>query len=197
MKKRAWLQFRTTRSCAGLAVLALCSVTAGATADVIKTDACGGPGGAMYHLVFNEGTQLSSIKVRAGKWINHLEFTYRRASGHSYSLNIGGVGGKSYAPFKVPSGAKLTEVNLRCGVYVDSIQFRFSDGSTSPKYGGGGGQPMTIRFPPNSTFRGIHGGGGTPSSSIGYVDRIGFFYSERAADIAAKPAPTPVAFQAR
>ena len=160
--------------------------------DVLQSVTCGGEGGGRFRRVIHPQVRLTAIEVGSGIWIDSIEFFFQGPTGATYSLRAGGLGGGSKSRITLGPSMTLTEINLTCGKFVDSIQFRFSDGYVSPKYGGDSGVPKTIRIPSDSVLRGFYGGMGNPVSQVGYVDRIGFLYSDRIPVNKVSAVPTPV-----
>jgi hypothetical protein len=74
----------------------------------------------------------------------------------------GGGGGSSFADTGIPSGARVSEVYVASGDFIDSVQMNYElpDGRTSmgPRHGGSGGrQQNTFRLDPDEYITGISG----------------------------------------
>ena len=79
----------------------------------------------------------------------------------------GGTGGAVF-DCVAPTGAapKITEVRVRFGRYVDSIQVLYSDGRAGVVHGGSGGQLQTLRLDADETIQQISGKYGSQVDSI-------------------------------
>lgn len=95
--------------------------------------------------------------------IRALAFRIRRADGQIHEVRIGEVSGEWQEWHKVPAGARLSGVSGASGWYLDALQFHFNDGTSSPRYGGSGGDTdfQLILNPRNGSerqfIRGFHG----------------------------------------
>lgn len=76
-----------------------------------------------------------------------------------------------FSDFIVPPGEYITKFNVRCGWWIDAIQFETNRGTKSPIYGGGGGGVSTLKAPSNFTVVGMYGYTGA------WMDGLGIFYS--------------------
>ena len=96
-----------------------------------------------------------------------LEVVYASSGGRSDTLLLGGADGADWQPpYRLRENQTLTGVSGAGGWFVDAIQFHFSDGATSARYGGTGGD----------TAFGLHlhaQPDGTPRSTL-----LGFYGSE-------------------
>lgn len=79
---------------------------------------------------------------------------------------FGGSGGTRFRD-RVPPGSQVQQINIRSGIYVDSLQIDLG-GYSLPKHGGDGGTPDAIVLQPGEILTGISGQHGA------YVDVIYF-----------------------
>ncbi len=79
------------------------------------------------------------------------------------TIFIGNKKGEWQEEFLVPAGSQLVGISGASGWYLDAIQFQFSNGVTSPRYGGKGGDTeFDLRIRPvdrgkSGRIRGFHG----------------------------------------
>ncbi len=89
----------------------------------------------------------------------------------------GGSGGHEFEGYVLPLGARLREIRVNAGVYVDGIQFVCidADGATTqlPHIGGRGGTHHTVTLDADEYLVGISGHSGR------YVDSIRFHTNKR------------------
>ena len=64
------------------------------------------------------GSRVVSVRVRAGAFVDRVEFVYS----DGFVVHYGGDGGNEYAPFVLGEGEHVARVRGRCGACVDSIQ---------------------------------------------------------------------------
>lgn len=85
---------------------------------------------------------------------------------------FGGPGGNAFLDEAPPPGARVIEVHVRSGQYVDSVQlvYMLRDGQTiaGPRHGGEGGELNVLRLDPGEYLTGISGRTGS------YIDSIEF-----------------------
>ena len=83
---------------------------------------------------------------------------------------VGGRGGRQFADLDIPTGAKVTEVHIRSGDHVDSVQllYTLADGNTQmgTRHGGSGGQLNVFRLDSDEYITGISGRYGDIIDSI-------------------------------
>jgi hypothetical protein len=91
-----------------------------------------------------------------GRVLRALRFGVRD-DGVARLIEIGAPADADWQPrFDAPAGASWTGISGASGWYIDSIRFHFDDGSTTPLYGGAGGDTtyhLTIHAP-NGNARG-------------------------------------------
>ena len=112
-------------------------------------------------------TRILSLQVNLGpapaKLIKGMKFRLRQEGGKVETLLIGNPEGDWQEAFSIPEGNQLIGISGASGWYLDALQFHFSQGLTSPRYGGDGGDTeFDIRIPSkregkSGRIRGFHG----------------------------------------
>ena len=91
-------------------------------------------------LVVPEGGRLSSVQVAAGGSVVHsLRFRYTDADGKEQTHLVGNEDGDWQKPFVIPPGHTLVGISGAGGWWIARLVFHLDDGTTSPAYGGTGG----------------------------------------------------------
>lgn len=118
----------------------------------------GGSGGSPFK--FSVSSQITSISVRSGRYVDALNVSY--ANGQTYSY--GGNGGSEH---KINLGRDefLTGINGSAGKYIDSISFMTNKCTYGP-YGGNGSKPYSFLAPEGYVIDGFSGRSGK------YIDAI-------------------------
>jgi hypothetical protein len=124
----------------------------------------GGTGGREDFLIdVPSGNQEVGFIGRSGRYVDALGLayapTYLRVAGQT---NIaGGSGGNGFLDSEIPVGARITEIRLHTGKFIDGIQavFLLPDGSIieGPFHGGSGGNSNTFRLETDEYITGISG----------------------------------------
>jgi len=124
----------------------------------------GGSGGRQdYNLTLSSGNQAVAFFGRSGAMLDAIGLVYApvymQVAGQT---NIaGGSGGSAFADRQIPLGARISEVRLSVGNYIDGIQlvYTLQDGSTfeGPHHGGGGGTSSVFKLDSNEYIVGISG----------------------------------------
>lgn len=95
----------------------------------------GGTGGSTKSWSLDTGAVLTEIKIWSGKYIDAIQFISDNRSDSSKnvtkSLKFGGSGGK-LTELKIEKGRELIGISGKCGSWIDSLQFTFSAGPSSP-----------------------------------------------------------------
>lgn len=121
-------------------------------------------------LAVQANTQPDGLRL-----LHALRFEVAAEDGRRHVELIGEPRGAWSAPHPVPPGATLTGLSGTGGWWVDSLQFHFSEGSQTPRYGGAGGdyafeQSVTRRAgDPTGEVRGLWG----TLSTNGFLESIG------------------------
>ena len=90
-------------------------------------------------MVVPEGGTLLSVQVSvAGSVVHGLRFVSLDVEGEQVTT-VGANDGNWQAPFEIAPGRQLVGISGAGGWWIDSIRFHLDDGTTSPRYGGKGG----------------------------------------------------------
>lgn len=137
-------------------------------------------GPTVVTMVREEGETLETIEVAVtppGHLVKGLRLGVRRADGSLKSVAFGNPDGRWLPQFRVPPGRVLVGISGACGWFVDNLRFHFDDGSTTPLYGGTGGdtafQLLLARRADGTLkgrFRGFWG------SSTEFLESIGLLF---------------------
>ncbi|MDR3602319.1 MAG: hypothetical protein P4L49_17845 [Desulfosporosinus sp.] len=96
----------------------------------IVTKYFGGNGGGQ----FPEHVNIKTIGINCGAFIDQI-----RINGHVY----GGDGGSKMEDITLSSGDYISNLEIRCGQFIDNLKFTFNNKVTYGG-GGGGGSPITL-----------------------------------------------------
>src|SRR5262245_5663656 len=92
----------------------------------------------------------------------------------------GGNGGQAFEGYAIPTGAKIQEIRVNAGLYVDGLQLICVDATGKvielPHLGGKGGFHHTITLDADEYLTGISGRSGR------YIDSICFHTNKRTTD---------------
>ena len=108
--------------------------------------------------------------------IASIHFRYQSTGGKSALASIG-EGGTCAPEHIVPAGATLVGFSGVGGWYIDQLRFHFSDNSTSPTYGGTGGDhefSVTLRIKDDKHVGRVAGFFGTQDT--GKLESLGLLY---------------------
>ena len=108
------------------------------------------------------------MTIKSGRLIDSIKITMKDGVESESSGTYGGNGG-GIKTWNVPEGSEITQVVLRTGSLVDSLQFITNKGIESPQFGGNGGDRRLFTVPKGWKLVGIYGKRGR------LVDRIGFY----------------------
>jgi len=124
----------------------------------------GGSGGRQdYSLTLSSGNQAVAFFGRSGNQLDAIGLVYAPVylpvAGQTNTA--GGSGGSAFADRQIPVGARISEVRVSAGNYIDGIQlvYTLQDGSTfeGPSHGGRGGAGNAFKLDPNEYIVGISG----------------------------------------
>jgi hypothetical protein len=121
--------------------------------------------------------KITAIIVHSGDWIDGIEVQYDNQPGELYG------GDHPHAQvFPIPEGAYLQEIYGEVGgQYINRIQFRLSNRTTSRDYGNNPGDHFTLAFDePGTIISGIHGSVHHNVSRNGdYIEALGVWTARR------------------
>jgi hypothetical protein len=143
----------------------------------------GGRGGDReYRIEIPAGYQAVGFAGRADQYVDAVGLTYvaRRSGRFGSTLGspanadetavAGGRGGRAFADRDVPAGARIAEVRVRAGEWLDSIQvvYALADGRTveGSRHGGTGGNVSVFRLDRDEYVIGLSGRSGERVDSL-------------------------------
>jgi len=124
----------------------------------------GGGGGAPFRIAVDEPGDLASIRVGAGDTVASLQMVSRTEGA---TAKAGGTAATSTATLN--QGEYITEVFGRNGTLIDQIGFRTNTGRTLGPYGGGGGQPFSLKAGSGKAIVGLAGKSGSLIDSLSII----------------------------
>lgn len=143
----------------------------GLSSIVFKSPAFGGmEGGSKCLVPFISDTfkkQITRIAIHHGDFLDGFILYWSDGTRNT----IGCLGGRR-STYDVLPGESIQGLLVRCGAWIDGIQFKLSSGRTSPWYGGQGGSPVLIEPPFGYSLIGIH------ASSGNWMYQIGILYQK-------------------
>ncbi len=153
----------------------------------------GGRGGARdYSLQVPAGNQAIGFTGRSGNYLDAIGLTYmprrtgmsrtsRGAERVGQTVTAGGSGGSAFADLEIPAEARIAEVRVGTGEWLDSIQAiyvlpdgRYMEGT---RHGGGGGSIRSFRLDSDEYITGLSGRYGQ------YVDSIQIHTNKRSSQL--------------
>jgi hypothetical protein len=143
----------------------------GVDGHVLQSDKFGNSsdqGLTKYNAVFVKGNQykqLKSVLVNHGAFLDGFTFIWSDGSRET----IGKTGG-GRSEFQVSSGERIQGIIVRCGAWIDGIQFKLSSGRTSPWFGGNGGGLHIVDAPQGYEIVGIFG------AAKDWMEQVGIYY---------------------
>ena len=140
----------------------------------------GGRGGKRdYGIELPSGNYAVGFVGRAGDYLDAIGLTYLPLALRDLQLTstAGGRGGSEFSDREIPAGARITEIRVRSGNYIDSLQMVYvlRDGRSfnGPLHGGSGGRSNVFRLEPDEYLIGISGRYGS------YIDSLTFHTNKR------------------
>lgn len=158
--------------------------------SVLLSTQYGGGGGNPFADDMSGVDRITSIEIRAGKYVDRIATTYLLANGDSRTVSHGGSGG-SQSTIKFDPDERIMQVSGRSGKYLDQISIKTNKRTLGP-YGGGGGSPFTITCLPNQQMLGFFGRSGNIVDALGVFYQTGL-YCTLAAQHSKKYLSTPLA----
>ena len=138
---------------------------------IVKSKLFGGAGGTVFNESTHHITAIERIVIQYSQYVHRLEVTYLLENGGRLEQAYGSPGGEQSTEILLEPDEKIFAVIVRCGEYVDSLEFvtyRMFNLIGMKKYGpfgGPGGQASTVLSPNIREFFGRAGG---------LLDAIGF-----------------------
>ncbi|CAO3699658.1 unnamed protein product [Rhizopus microsporus] len=143
----------------------------GLSSTVFKSPTFGGmEGGSKYLVPFISDAfkkQLVRIVIHHGDFLDGFILYWSDGTRDT----VGCLGGRR-STYDVLPGESIQGLLVRCGAWIDGIQFKLSSGKTSPWYGGQGGSPVLIEPPSGYNLIGVH------ASSGNWMYQIGILYQK-------------------
>ncbi|KAI7892518.1 Jacalin-like lectin domain-containing protein [Mucor mucedo] len=142
----------------------------GVPGHVIQSDVFGGdtPGATQSRSIFlKDGhlKQVVSITVHHGSFLDGFVIHWNDGT-----QDVVGKTGGGKSRFIVMPGEQIQGIILRCGAWIDGLQFKLSSGRLSPWYGGMGGSPTVVEAPEGYDTVGFF------STANDWTEQIGIFY---------------------
>jgi len=89
--------------------------------------------------------KLIGLQVNVGKWqqfenvVRGVKFVHQDAAGKQRASQVGPCDGDWQKAVEIPAGVLVVGVSGSYGLVMDSLQFHFSDGTKTPRFGGKAG----------------------------------------------------------
>jgi len=140
----------------------------------------GGRGGNRdFRIEVPSGNQAVGFAGRAGEYLDAIGLVYEPLStaGIEETEISGGRGGRAFSDLKIPAGARISEIRVRSGDLIDSVQlvYTLSNGRSQdgPAHGGSGGRGTVFRLDRDEYLIGVSGRYGD------YIDSLVFHTNKR------------------
>jgi hypothetical protein len=144
----------------------------------------GGRGGIRdYRVDISYGNQAVGFAGRAGNYLDAIGLTYSPLTMlvTNQSTIFGGEGGAAFSDREIPVGARVTEVRVRSGDFIDSIQLVYTlengEPFEGPIHGGQGGRPSVFSLDRDEYVIGLSGRYGR------YIDSLSIITNSRTSAI--------------
>lgn len=132
----------------------------------------GSGGGREYRINIPEGNQAIGFVGRSGDYLDAIGLSYapRSLSQVGFTNSAGGSGGSAFSDSEIPFRSRISEIRIRCGAFIDSIQaiYTLQEGTLfeGPVHGGSGGRSFVFRLDQDEYVTGISGRYGSNIDSI-------------------------------
>ncbi len=136
--------------------------------DIFGSDSEGATKSTCIFLKDNTFKQPTRITVHHGSFLDG--FIIHWSDG---TRDVVGKTGGGRSEFDIQKGETIQGIILRCGAWIDGLQFKLSSGRTSPWYGGQGGSPTLVEAPNGYEMVGFF------STENDWMEQIGIFYCRR------------------
>jgi hypothetical protein len=153
----------------------------------------GGRGGKReFRVGVPANTLVTGFAGRAGEYLDAIGLTFTPIRRRPFFENgsaplpgqttvAGGAGGAAFVDADIPPGARIVEVRVKAGNYLDSIQFIYSLPNGRPlegaRHGGNGGRAASFRLDPGEYIVGLSGRCGE------YVDSLRIHTNRRTSQL--------------
>lgn len=142
----------------------------GVDGTVIKSDVfgCNSDGTTKSMSVFVKDGQFKQAKritVHHGSFLDGFIIHWNDGS-----KDVVGKTGGGRSEFDISPGEQIQGIVLRCGAWIDGLQFKLSSGRISPWYGGQGGSLTMVEPPQGYEMLGFY------STATNWMDQIGIYY---------------------
>jgi hypothetical protein len=139
--------------------------------DTLRRGIFGGPGGTPFIESYPGPRRIESICIWSGAVLDSFRLTWDGIV--EPGLRHGGIGGDPFL-FTVPAGKYLKAVRGSTGPYglewvVTSLVLETSDGTFSPHFGLGGGEPFRVEASDGHHILGFWGAASRVVDSLGII----------------------------
>ncbi|KAI9485777.1 MAG: Jacalin-like lectin domain-containing protein [Benjaminiella poitrasii] len=139
----------------------------GSNIDILKSDVygLGDSEGDVSDALFVNKTQLRKIVVHHGSFLDGFKLKWQDGS-----EDVIGKSGGGRDEFEVFPGERIQGLVVRCGAWIDGLQFKMSSGRLSPWFGGQGGSLHVVEALPGYELVGFYG------AAKSWMEQIGIYY---------------------
>jgi hypothetical protein len=137
------------------------------SSQMVDSNIIGGLGGMPFNDSPSLGHSISSVKIRAGVFVDSIHVSYNPPNNIPPKEPHGGNGGSEYV-FFLNNGEYITGISGRHGKFIDALRIH-TNYRVSPLYGGPGGVPFNLYAPNNYHIIGFYGRSGSYLDAIGII----------------------------